>query len=100
MCANVAYLYRSIQSQLFRVLFLIDAVSSSHMASHGLSPCRFCRPTSARHRSARCSTSVGEFGPPPPPVPDIDADTAGAYDVADDGKPMWLKYVYSLLCTS
>lgn len=42
-------------------------------------------------RRLRSTPEIGEFGPPPPPVPDIASDGKGAYDLADDGKPMWLK---------
>jgi hypothetical protein len=41
-------------------------------------------------RTIRCR-SLGNFGPPPPPIPDIDPDGKGAYEISDDGKPMWLK---------
>jgi hypothetical protein len=48
-------------------------------------------PPRANFRVRARSGRIGEFGPPPPPVPDIDSDSAGAYDLAEDGKPMWLK---------
>eukprot|EP00892_Ulva_mutabilis_P006425 jgi/Ulvmu1/4154/UM019_0133.1 len=39
----------------------------------------------------RIRAEMGHFGPPPPPVPDLQPDGKGAYDLAEDGKPMWLK---------
>lgn len=44
----------------------------------------------------RIRAEIGEFGPPPPPVPDTQPDGKGAYDLAEDGKPMWLKCVFRL----